>query len=204
MLFATFPDKKLPVTRSHGRNGSPMRWTFWAVAAFLFADSAHAATETAIRSIDIAHDSDVYVANVVMFAPVATDLAWQVLTDFDHMAEWVPNVRQSKVIEREPNAVTIEQHGVAKFGIARFSYVSVRHIEPDPPRTIRSTQIKGNMRRLESLMTLAPDGNGTKLVYHLEMVPGALAASVMSKEFLEHELREQFSAIIEEMVRRSR
>jgi len=50
------------------------------MAAFLLADSAHAATEMAIRSIDIAHDSDAYVANVVMFAPVATDVAWQVLT----------------------------------------------------------------------------------------------------------------------------
>jgi Polyketide cyclase / dehydrase and lipid transport len=147
-------------------------WTFWAMAAFLLADRGHAATETAIRSIDIAQDSDAYVANVVMFAPVATDVAWQVLTDFDHMAKWVPNVRESKVIAREANAVTIEQDGVAKFGILSFSYVSVRHIEPDPLRTIRSTQIKGNMRRLESLMTLAPDGNGTKLVYHLEMVSG--------------------------------
>jgi carbon monoxide dehydrogenase subunit G len=181
-----------------------MRWTFWAMVAFLLAASGHAATETAIRSIDIAHDSDAFVANVVMFAPVATDVAWQVLTDFDHMAEWVPNVRESKVTAREPNAVTIEQHGVAKFGITTFPYVSVRHIEPDRPRTIRSTQIKGNMRRLESLMTLAPDGDGTKLVYHLEMVPGALVATVMSKEFLEHELREQFGAIIAEMVRRSR
>ena len=204
MLFATFPDKKLPVTRSHCRNPSPMRWTFWAVAAFLLANTGHAATETPIRSIDIAQDSGTYVANVVMFAPVATNIAWQVLTDFDHMAEWVPNVRESKVVAREPNAVTIEQHGVAKFGVASFPYVSVRHIEPDAPRTIRSTQIKGSMRRLESLMTLAPDGNGTKLVYHLEMVPGALAATVMSKEFLEHELREQFGAIIGEMVHRSR
>src|SRR5580704_12895862 len=92
-LFAVFEDKRLPVTRSHCRNPSPMRWTIWAMAAFLLADSAHAATETTIRSIDIAHDSDAYVANVVMFAPVVTDVAWQVLTDFDHMAEWVPNVR---------------------------------------------------------------------------------------------------------------
>jgi uncharacterized protein YndB with AHSA1/START domain len=200
----TFQDKKLPVTRSHGRNPSPRRWTFWAIAVFLLADSGHAATETPIRSIEIAHDSDAYVANVVMFAPVATDVAWQVLTDFDHMAEWVPNVRESKVIAREPNAVTIEQHGVAKFGVASFPYVSVRHIEAAPPRTIRSTQIQGSMRRLESLMTLAPEGNGSKLVYHLEMVPGAIAATVMSKEFLERELREQFGAIIDEMVRRSR
>jgi carbon monoxide dehydrogenase subunit G len=174
------------------------------MTALLLADSGHAATETAIRSIDITQATDAYVANVVMVIPVPTDVAWQVLTDFDHMAEWVPNVRESKVIAREPNAVTVEQHGVAKFGLASFPYVSVRRMESDPPRTIRSTQLKGNMRRLESLMTVAPDGDGTKLVYHFEMVPGPLAATVMSKEFLEHELREQFGAIIEEMVRRSR
>ena len=75
MLFATLPDKKLSLIRSHCRNPSPMRWTVWAMAAFLLADSGHAATETPIRSIDIAHDSDAYVANVVMFAPVATDVA---------------------------------------------------------------------------------------------------------------------------------
>jgi len=181
-----------------------MRWTFWAMTALMLAGSGHAATETAIRSVDISQPADAYVADVVMFVPVAPDISWQVLTDFEHMADWVPNVRESKVISREPNAVTIEQHGVARFGLASFPYVSVRRLESDPPRTIRSTQIKGNMRRLESLMTLTPDGDGTKLVYHFEMVPGALAATVMSKEFLEHELREQFGAIIGEMVRRSR
>jgi hypothetical protein len=120
------------------------------------------------------------------------------------MAEWVPNVRESKVIERESHTVTIEQRGIAKFGIASFPYVSVRHQELNTLRTIRSTQIKGDMRRLESLMTLAPAENGTKLVYHFEMVPGALAAVVISKAFLEHELREQFNAIITEMIRRGR
>jgi hypothetical protein len=87
-----------------------------------------------------------------MFAPVATDVAWQVQTDFEHMAEWMPNVQESKVIAREPNAVTIEQHGVAKFGIASFACVSVRHIEPDPPRTIRSTQTSPTIARASCSM----------------------------------------------------
>jgi len=60
------------------------------------------------------------------------------------------------------------------------------------------------MRRVESLMTLTPDGNGTQLQYHLEMVPTGLAAAVLSEDFLQHELTEQFTAIIGEMVRRNR
>jgi hypothetical protein len=53
-------------------------------------------------------------------------------------------------------------------------------------------------------MTLTPDGNGTQLQYHLEMVPTGLAAAVLSEDFLQHELTEQFTAIIGEMVRRNR
>jgi len=60
------------------------------------------------------------------------------------------------------------------------------------------------MRRLESLMTLAPDGAGTRLTYRLQMTPSGLAAAVLSKEFLEHEIGEQFAAIVGEMVRRNR
>ena len=60
------------------------------------------------------------------------------------------------------------------------------------------------MKQLESLMTLTPDGNGTRLNYHLEMVPAGLASAVLSKDFVQNELTEQFKAIIGEMVRRNR
>jgi carbon monoxide dehydrogenase subunit G len=173
------------------------------LAALALAGTVGAA-ESPIRSIDIAQDSDRYIANVVMFAPVPINVAWDVLVDFDHMARWVPNVRESKATATEGNTVTVEQRGVAKFGIASFPYVSVRQMQLDPQKTVRATQVKGSMRSLESLMTVAADGGGTRLTYHLEMVPSGLAATVLSKEFLQHELTEQFTAIVEEMVRRNR
>jgi hypothetical protein len=181
-----------------------MHYAFRALSALLLSVSASALAQSPIRSIDIAQSADGYTANVVMFAPVSTSVAWDVLTDFENMEKWVPNVRESKVTARDADAVTVEQQGVAKFGIASFPYVSVRQMQLKRQETIRSTQIKGSMRRLESLMTLAVDGNGTRLTYHLEMVPAGLAAAVLNKDFLEHELREQFSAIVGEMVRRSR
>lgn len=166
--------------------------------------TAKAAAATPIRSIDISEDADGYVANVTMFAPVPPGVAWAVLTDFDHMASWVPNVRESKIVAGAANSVTIEQRGTAKFGIASFPYVSVRQVTLDPQRTVHARQTKGSMKRLESLMTLTPENGGTKLTYRLEMVPSALVGTVLSKDFLEHELSEQFTAIIDEMTRRNR
>src|SRR5262245_17195392 len=68
-----------------------------------------AAADSPIRSIDIVQEDDRYRADLVMFAPVPLNVAWDVLTDFDHMAKWVPNVRESKAIATEVNTVRVEQ-----------------------------------------------------------------------------------------------
>jgi len=53
-------------------------------------------------------------------------------------------------------------------------------------------------------MRVSPDGAGTRLDYRLEMVPSTIASTVMSKDFLQGELTEQFTAIVGEMVRRAK
>ena len=181
----------------HWRNGL-------AALACVAAVGAIAQNKGPVRSFDIVKNNDGYVANVVMFAPVAPAIAWNVLTDFDNMQKWVPNVRESRIAARDGNAVTVEQKGVAKLGLLSFSFTSARKMELDPQKSILSTQVAGSMRRLVSLMKLSPDGAGTRLDYKLEIEPAGLAATVMSKEFLQHEVTEQFTAIVGEMVKRAK
>jgi carbon monoxide dehydrogenase subunit G len=161
------------------------------------------AADSPIRSVDVTYDGDTYVLNAVMFAPVAQSIAWDVLTDFDHMAQWVPNVTESKVLKRDDTTVMIEQRGVAKYGAVSFPYTTERKIDLKPQSAINSLQVKGSLRRVASTMLVEPDGKGTRLTYHLEIVPSFLASALLSKDFLEHEIGEQFGAIIGEMVRRA-
>ena len=161
------------------------------------------AADSPIRSVDVTYDGDTYVLNAAMFAPVPQSVAWDVLTDFDHMAQWVPNVEESKVLKRDDNSVTIEQHGVAKYGAVSFPYVTERKIDLKPPGAIMSLQTKGSLRRVASTLLLQTEGKGTRLIYHLEIEPSLLASALLSKEFLQHEFGEQFTAIIGEMVRRA-
>jgi carbon monoxide dehydrogenase subunit G len=172
--------------------------------ALIAAANAFAQDKSPVRSFDIVQNNDGYVANVVMFAPVAPGIAWNVLTDFENMQKWVPNVRESKVAARDGNTVTVEQKGVAKFGLLRFDYESARRMQLDPKNTILSTQVQGSMRRIVSLMKVSPEGAGTRLDYKLEIEPAGMAAAVMTKGFLQHELTEQFTAIVGEMVRRGK
>jgi carbon monoxide dehydrogenase subunit G len=162
-----------------------------------------AAADSPIRVIDIAQNDQGYVATLQMYAPVQAGVAWDVLVDFDNMQKWVPNVRSSQITNRDGNTMNVEQKGVAKFGILSFPYTSVRRMELDPQKTIKATQVQGSMRRMMSLMKVTPDGNGTRLEYRLELEPAGVAATVLTKDFLKHELTEQFTAVVGEMVRRT-
>lgn len=163
-----------------------------------------AAAQSPVRSIDVAYDGETYVVKAEMFAPVNQAIAWEVLTDFTNMAGWVPNLRESSIVKPGDKQLTIEQRGTAKFGVLSIPYTSVREIVLNPQTTIQSTQIKGSMRRQQSLMTLSTNGDGTRLQYQLEVVPNVFAAAVLSQDFLKHEIDEQFTAIVAEMIKRKK
>lgn len=172
--------------------------------ALLVATLACHAAPAPIRAIRVVQDGSTYLCDVDMLVPVPQALAWAVLTDFDRMAQWVPNVRSSRVVERDAAALTVEQRGVVKVGIAGFPYATERRVEMHPPAAIHATQTKGSQQRVESLMLLEPEGASTHLTYHLELVPSRLAAALLSTRAVEKELAEQFGAIVDEMLRRTR
>lgn len=172
-----------------------------ALAAVLACASA-AGPSTAIDSVEVRPNADGYAVDLVFHAPVPRELAFEVLADFDHMADWIPNLRESRVVRREGQRLTIEQKGTAHFGRLSFPFTTVREIELAAPASIHSTQVKGSMKRFESWMSLAAEGAATRLHYHAELTPGAIAATVLSRSFLEHEFAEQFEAVVAEMVRR--
>src|SRR5262245_50368574 len=47
-------------------------------------------------------------------------VTWRVLTDYDRLAEFIPNLRTSRVVARTTGEITVEQKGVARLLV--FSY----------------------------------------------------------------------------------
>ncbi len=172
----------------------------FALCIALLASTAFAETHLAI---DVKRDGDAFEVDTTLFAPVPLDVAWDVLTDFENMEKFVPNVSSSRIVATDGNRLTIEQRGRARFGVFSFAFDSVRRVQLTPRTQIRSTQVKGNMRRMESVTTFIPADGGTRLRYQVDVVPGALFPAALTERFLEHEIEEQFGAIVREMVRRA-
>jgi len=202
-------DTALPVAVAPARSRTGLGIVRTCACAFVAACcawGAHAQPKDGgpIRNFDVTQKDDTYVATIVMFSPAPLATAWVVLTDFDNMSKWVPNVKESSIKGKDGNTLTVEQRGTARFGLLSFPYTSVRRMELDPQKSILSTQVQGSMKKVVSLMKLTPENAGTRLDYRIELIPSGIAATVMSKDFLKNELTEQFTAIVGEMNKRAR
>ncbi len=135
-------------------------------------------------------------------APVKLETAWEVLTDFEHMASFIGNLNSSEVLERRDNTLRIRQSGKARFGIFSSEFSTEREIVLTPMREIRAHGTGGNLRRMDSLMRIEPEDGGVRLRYHAEVEPDFWLPPLLGPSMVRHETAEQFSAMIREMLRR--
>lgn len=172
--------------------------------ALLARSSGGQAAEPAVRDQDVHVEraNGGFVVDVVMHTPVQPAQAWLVLTDFEHMASFVPNLKSSRVLERGEGGLKVYQQGVARYGLFSASFESLREIRLTPYSEIRAHGLGGNFQRMESLMRLEPEGGGTRLSYHAEALPGFWFPPMIGPALVRHETAEQFSAMLDEMRRR--
>lgn len=144
-----------------------------------------------------------YSGSLRMLVPVRPATALAVLTDFDHMAEFVPNVTASRVVARSGNVLKIAQEGKADFGPFSWRFSSERRIEIFPDGRILARGLSGSVKSMQSELRLHPAGPSATLIeYRIVSAPDFWLPSSIGTNFLEHEMEEQFTAIAREMERR--
>ncbi|MDE2118254.1 MAG: SRPBCC family protein [Betaproteobacteria bacterium] len=161
---------------------------------------------------DPQHDKDIEVKVQVVGDNVIVDLSlvvpatqqqvWAVLTDFDHMAGFISNLKESRVVSSLADTTKVFQRGTAKYGPISFPFESTREMQLTPFDKIRSHMISGNMRRMEGTTQLVDEGAQTRIIYHTDSIPGVWIPPIVGKVFIEHEIREQFQEMRNEIIRR--
>ncbi|MGV8803371.1 MAG: SRPBCC family protein [Polaromonas sp.] len=179
------------------------------LAALLFAAQAGQTVQAAEgvpavpdNDVRVVHSGETFTVDVTVHTPAAPALAWAVLTDFDHMAGFLPNLTSSQIMERSDTLLKVAQKGVARFGFFSKSFESIREIELNPSVEIRANNVGGNLKRMQSVMQLQPEGTGTRLTYHADVVPGFWFPPMIGPSLVRHETAEQISAMLKEMLRR--
>ncbi len=144
------------------------------------------------------------IVDVEMAVHASPLAAWDVLTDYDHMAQFVGNVQSSKITDRKGNTLVVAQKSGTAFGFLKFSFDNVREIELVPHSEIRSKLISGDMKASVFTTRIVSDGaGGARVVNHGEFVPTMWVPPVIGTAFLEAETRRQFHELRNEIVRRT-
>lgn len=153
-------------------------------------------------AVQISNQDGTLVLNISYLVPVTPREAWAVLTDFEGMPAFIPNLESSKVLQQTGKTIEVEQKGSISLGMLPFHYESRRQVELVPYQTIRSHTLSGSTR-LESVMVLTPAGNGTLLSYHATAVPDLPVPASLISSSMGEMLGSQFKAMSQEMLRRA-
>ena len=154
--------------------------------------------------VHVKKDGATIIVDVEMMVHASPLATWDVLTDYDHMAQFVANVQSSKITDRKGNTLVVAQKSGTSFGLLKFSFDNVREVELVPHSEIRSNLISGDMKASAFTTRIMSNGGGvTRVVNHGEFVPTMWVPPVIGTAFLEAETRRQFHELRNEMMRRT-
>jgi len=133
-------------------------------------------------------------------APVA--LVWDTLTDYDRLAEFIPGMRRSRVLERRGPAVIVEQSGEARFLFFSIPIeVTVSTLE-QPPRSIEASMLKGNLKRLQGAYRIEPRSGGRVLLAWNGTIEALSLPPLLGEMLLRASIEDQFRGMVREIERR--
>lgn len=135
-------------------------------------------------------------------APVSPAQAWAVLTDYEHMSQFLPGLELSEVASRQGNTLRVHQRGSTRAGILHVDYENVRDVSLSPQRLITTHGVSGDAKRLDSSTELKPREGGVQIRYHVVFEPGRPLPSFLGNSALKRQTADNFNAFIREMIRR--
>ena len=150
--------------------------------------------------IDI--QGEVVRVDVEVLIAAAPREVWEVLTDFEHLPQFVSNITSSKVLAREGNVVRVSQQGKARFGFLTFAFQSERELTLTPYDKFESRMLSGNMKRFHGTTQLEATEGMTRIRYHSEAVPDTSIPLSFGRSLIESETREHYQEIRKEVQRR--
>lgn len=106
--------------------------------------------------------------------PYSVEQVWQVLTDYDALADFIPNLAKSRRLPHPAGGIRLEQVGVQQILFLDFSARVVLDMAENFPREIRFSMVEGDFKAFSGTWQLEtwPDpGTGTKLTYTVLVCP---------------------------------
>jgi hypothetical protein len=158
----------------------------------------HALAEARIR---VDTDAEFIRVTAEIETRVDRKLAWQVLSDYGHWSEFVPDLQVSRVISQPGEPIRLEQRGRIPW-LPNFPLVMITQVKETPPKTIQFLRVAGNVRSFMGEWQILGK-TPVRLLYRSLIDPGFALPPEVSIEIFRHDAKVRLEAMAGEMARRA-
>jgi ribosome-associated toxin RatA of RatAB toxin-antitoxin module len=129
--------------------------------------------------------------------PQPIEQVWQVITDYEHLADFVPNLTSSKLLSNPEGRIWLEQIGSQCFLKFKFCARVVLDMSENFPTELGFAMKEGDFKQFEGAWTLqsADDAQSTKLSYNLSIKPPRAMPAALIEHHICHNLTLNLLAI---------
>jgi ribosome-associated toxin RatA of RatAB toxin-antitoxin module len=168
-------------------------------AALALAHGSASAQEISIRT---ARDGDFVTVSASALMRVDQRIAWAVLSDYDHLANFIPDVKSSRVVSRDGHKLLVEQIGEVGFIFYKQAVTVMLEVHEEPLRRITARGVEGNVKGLESHYELHASGEEVRLDYAGRFDPDFAVPPLIGMPVMRRVIERRFRAMVEEIQRR--
>ncbi|MES2316871.1 MAG: SRPBCC family protein [Pseudomonadota bacterium] len=155
--------------------------------------------EVTVKRVD-GEAGQVFEVNASGSVKASPAAVWKVLTNYEGMPEFVPDLEKTKVISRTGNRAIIEQSGVARFLFLSRTIHLVVQVAEEPITSIDISLVTGDMKvyscRWE--MSALPDG-GTKIAYSGKLVPKFYVPGMLGSNIIRRDIERMMVAVLQRL-----
>ena len=190
-----------------GAGGSPALSARAAKAAFLhlltlclLGFSAEALAE---RDVRIARDADTIRIDAKLRVDVHHHIAWQVLTDYDNLARFVPGLLTSRIVSDPGAPMLLKQTGRSGLLWLTVPVEVVVWIEEIPLEAIRFFAVSGTLKSKSGEWRIEAQDDATLLIYRASIVPGFWVPPLIGTAVMAQDVRSKLVGVASEMTQRA-
>src|SRR5262245_2687614 len=201
---ASTPQLVPPATLSPMRTGPPeskryARWRALLIALLCLGYQTMVIAADARDSVRAWREDDAVIVQAQAELKASLPTAWRVLTDYEHYAEFIPDLKSSRVLARAGNTAIVEQKGEAGFFLYHFPLEVIFSVTETPDNTVSSRAISGTFREMVGSYVLTETGGGVRLVYTGRLIPSFSLPPLIGVAALRAAVERQFLALAREI-----
>lgn len=154
--------------------------------------------ELTVERIDGAGGDKVYQIASSGTVAAAPAVVWRILTDYNHLADYLPNLKSARVVSRDGDRVIVEQLGTARFLFFSQPIRLVVQAHERAPDRIDISLIDGDMKIYRATWELKPlaGAPGTRLVYNATIAPKFDVPGIVGTDVVRADIAEMMAAVL--------